>query len=149
MSRLFLCETVRQVAVHTLPRRKRQNSVSASATKLSVGAPIMLCSSEQKLTSTSMIGRCFGKQDISHRSLQSTGGHHTHTCHTHIFLARCILSRWLIGRSLWRRDRCSYRPSSRPHTHTHLTHTHPVLRTTDRVKRKSVTEVNLAHISTF
>lgn len=115
--------------------------MSASTTDTSVRAPIMLCGSEQKPTSTSMIGRCFGKQDISRRNLQSVGGRHTDTCHTHIFPSRYKASRWLIGRLLWRRDNRSYRLSSRPRTHTHLTHTHPALRRTETEGRCYISKI--------
>ena len=139
---LFLWDRKTGGSPHT-SWKKETNSLSASTTNIGVAVSIMLCGSKQKLTSTSMIGRCFGRRDISHRSLRSTGGHHTHTCRTHIFPARCISSHWLIGRWLRRRDNRSPRLSSQPHTHIHLTHTHPVLWRIDSKSWKSVTEVNL------
>lgn len=136
MPSLFLRETVRQVAVHTPPERQTDRD---SAPSCSVTAPIMLCGGAQKLIRTSMIGRCSGRWGIARRSLRSAESRHTHICHTHICPARCTASRQLTGRLPWRRDNRSCHPSSRPGTHTVLTHTHPSLRHTDthRVSQRS------------
>lgn len=93
---------------------------------------------EHKLTSTSMIGRCFGRQDIVHRRLRSIGDHHIHTCHTRICPAHCKASHRLIGRLPRRQGTRSSPLPSLPHTHTHLSHTHPFLRGTDRNRKKII-----------